>query len=264
MWLKNIIVTVISYQLGAYVDGPDRPCVHTTHTIWNIIYAAMKRAVTMVDERCLECFLLPFFPRRRGHQHLCFLVARKSEEDRNRPLYCQSFGVIYARAPAAHVRARSSTNHAGVALEHKIHLPVCPRALESAPVDLHATVCPSVRIRAHSVHTVYSCTRSIECSPRLVRPTKSSRPSLGCSASLSVLLRPHGRRKQPVCPSIRPTCIALRTVCTECTRHPLAERTSVRVVGLAAASHDLPPRLLSAAQVIAQKAILQPHALLLD
>jgi hypothetical protein len=55
------------------------------------------------------------------------------------------------------------------------------------------TVCPSVRIRAHSVHTVYSCTRSIECSPRLVRPTKSSRPSLGCSASLSVLLRPHGR-----------------------------------------------------------------------
>ena len=52
VWLKNIIVTVISYHLGACVDGPVRPRVHTTHTIWYVIYVAMKRAVTMVDEGC--------------------------------------------------------------------------------------------------------------------------------------------------------------------------------------------------------------------
>ena len=42
-------------RLRWWPGSPLRHTSHTTHTIWNVIYVAMKRAVTMVDERCLEC-----------------------------------------------------------------------------------------------------------------------------------------------------------------------------------------------------------------
>ena len=53
-----LLAQALSARRLRCVYGPVRPRVHTTHTIWYIIYVAMKRAVTMVDERYLESILL--------------------------------------------------------------------------------------------------------------------------------------------------------------------------------------------------------------